>query len=85
MGKKTDRSPASGQSGRHEQKGRTFSPRTVPKSSKDKTDEAPSQEYSVPIGRPIPDSLYERLKKAAETEPPDQSEPKGHQDQSAQP
>jgi hypothetical protein len=88
MNEQTNHSPAASaavQPGQHEQKGQPFSPRTVPRSPKDKADEAPSQERSVPIGRPIPDALYERLKKAAETEPPDPSEPKGHQDQSVQP
>jgi hypothetical protein len=88
MNEQTNHSPAASaaaQPGQHEPKGQPFSPRTVPRSPKDEADEAPSQERSVPIGRPIPDALYRRLKKAAETEPPDPSEPKGHQDQSVQP
>lgn len=38
--------------------------------------------HAVPVGRPVPDSDYERLKEEAETPPPDPSQPKGHQDQS---
>lgn len=76
---------APAQSGGNEQRGQTFSPRTIPSSPKEETSEAPGQACAVPIGRPLPDSLYERLKKEAETEPPAPSAPQGHQDQSVQP
>jgi hypothetical protein len=93
MNKQTDHSraavpgaaSATALSGRHEQKGRTFAPLTISQSSQSSEDEAskaPSSGRAVPIGRPLPDSVYERLKEEAETEPPDPAAPKGHQDQS---
>lgn len=70
------------QSGRHAQSGRTFSPFMVPSPSEGEASQPSGRGHAVPIGRPVPDAVYQRLKEEAETAPPGPSAPKGHQDRS---
>lgn len=71
------------QPGRQEQSGQKFSPLSIPQSPEGQATKTSSETYSVSIGRPMDDSRYDRLKKAAETETSGRSAVEGQQDEAA--
>lgn len=87
MSEPTDRSSMPGpragpvaQSGSHTQSGRTFSPRDLIGVRAEEDDHLPVDQIEVPIGRPFSESVYEAVKEAAETAPPDPRGVPGRED-----
>lgn len=73
-------SPNRPQAGRHDEPARVFSPRSL--RSSEHVEDSDQPQIVVPIGRPIPDSVYQREKEAALTEPSGDREPAGQADRS---
>ena len=70
-------------SGHLDQPGQKFSPLSLSQSPAVQTAKASGDTILVPMGHPMEESLYERLKKAAETDSSDGSVVEGQQDESA--